>query len=538
MIAMLGTTLTRAHLRAPHTLACCLAMSIAVAGCDAERSSNPLSPSIAGPLAGVTITTPAAVGPTNALLIATTEQPLTLIFASADSNSVRPFTYEVQVATDAAFTQIVVEIAGVEPNEFGQVIIQLPSSLDPDRTYYWRVRALDGANTGEYSATASFEVFTPVVIGMPAVGSPGNGDTTPSNIVTLEIVNPEIAGPAESIMYRFELATDPSFTTLAAVLTVAQAASTATAVSNAASSGGRTSASPGALPHDQTFFWRARVSAQARNGEIIGPWTPTASFTTPPPPVLIGVPTPTSPINGTIAPTLKPTLVVANGEVTGTAGTVTYQFQVDNSPAFTSPESTFSITRSGSGTSSGLVTVDLTAGTQYYWRVRGTNGTLTSSWSATATFLTAAAAPPGPSPAPPGPGPGGPRTPDPPPGGQLPLPNEAALINSIAAANPGAIANSCIEEGGSWEFMDLAVAALRARDTRWGYNCKRGNCNDPSIDVVDYFWGIGDGQQSTNVYLIDIISAVCPGGNQSPAWIDQTQATADEGTVGRWIYPR
>jgi hypothetical protein len=38
--------------------------------------------------------------------------------------------------------------------------------------------------------------------------------------------------------------------------------------------------------------------------------------------------------------------------------------------------------------------------------------------------------------------------------------------------------------------------------------------------------------------LIDIISAVCPGGNQSPAWIDQTQATADEGTVGRWIYPR
>ena len=118
------------------------------------------------------------------------------------------------------------------------------------------------------------------------------------------------------------------------------------------------------------------------------------------------------------------------------------------------------------------------------------------------------------------------------------LPNEEALINSIAAANPGAIANSCIEEGGSWEFMDLAVAALRARDTRWGYNCKRGDCNDPSIDVVDYFWGIGDGQESTDVYLIDIIGAVCPDGDQSPAWIDQTDATHEEGSVGRWIFPR
>ena len=86
--------------------------------------------------------------------------------------------------------------------------------------------------------------------------------------------------------------------------------------------------------------------------------------------------------------------------------------------------------------------------------------------------------------------------------------------------------------------MDLAVTALRAKDTRWGYNCKRGDCSDPSIDVVDYFWGNGEAQGSTNVYLVDIISAVCPGGAQSPAWIDQTQTTLDEGTVGRWIYPR
>ena len=112
------------------------------------------------------------------------------------------------------------------------------------------------------------------------------------------------------------------------------------------------------------------------------------------------------------------------------------------------------------------------------------------------------------------------------------------MIIAVADANPGALLNSCIEEGGSWQFMDLAVAALRATDTRWGYNCKRGDCNDPSVDVVDYFYGIGDGVQSTDVYLIDIISAVCPGGNQSPSWTDQTDVTASQGTIGRWIYPR
>ena len=56
--------------------------------------------------------------------------------------------------------------------------------------------------------------------------------------------------------------------------------------------------------------------------------------------------------------------------------------------------------------------------------------------------------------------------------------------------------------------MDLAVAALRARDTRWGYNCKRGNCNDLSIDVVTYFYGAGDGRYSPDVYLIDIIRGI------------------------------
>ena len=37
--------------------------------------------------------------------------------------------------------------------------------------------------------------------------------------------------------------------------------------------------------------------------------------------------------------------------------------------------------------------------------------------------------------------------------------------------------------------MDQVVDTLRTYDTRWGYNGKRGNTNDPSKDVVAYHYG-------------------------------------------------
>jgi len=82
-------------------------------------------------------------------------------------------------------------------------------------------------------------------------------------------------------------------------------------------------------------------------------------------------------------------------------------------------------------------------------------------------------------------------------------------------------------------WLDYIVDALRTLDTRWGYNGKRGNSSDPSQDVVDYNWGADRDEGTTNVYIIDVMGGHC-GSNPSPAWIDQTQATANAGTIGRW----
>ena len=140
---------------------------------------------------------------------------------------------------------------------------------------------------------------------------------------------------------------------------------------------------------------------------------------------------------------------------------------------------------------------------------------------------------PAPDPIPPGPTP--PPTPDPCRGGDPP--NMLAVVRQVAAAHPQSLANSCQDQGGSWDFMDRVVETLRQYSQCWGYNCKRGDCNSISHDVVDYYRGTGDGTGSTNVAIIDVIANHCSS-NPQPVWTDITQETANQGTVGRWKYPR
>ena len=270
----------------------------------------------------------------------------------------------------------------------------------------------------------------------------------------------------------------------------------------------------GELEQTSTYMWRAR----ARVGGEFGPWSDAWSFRTPTL-VTLGTPTPTSPANGSKVGNGRPELVVANGEVSANAGAVAIQFEIDNDVLLSNP-SMFSVSLGAGGTTTGMFEDALQPG-PYGWRVRATNGTVMSDWSEISTFEVDFEAG------------GGFRTPDPPAGQSLPLPDESALIAALAAENPSALADSCIEETGDWGFMDEALRRLRLKDTRWGFNCKRGLCPDISIDIVNYHYGAGPSDGSNDVWIIDIIGQVCPGGNQSPTWINQT------GTgVGAWIYPR
>jgi hypothetical protein len=239
----------------------------------------------------------------------------------------------------------------------------------------------------------------------------------------------------------------------------------------------------------------------------------------------VTAPTGLSPTGGQRVSSRRPTLAWTNAAGVYQPGTFTYQIELYRVNVLAG---TIDVP-SGSGTTAYEFTSDLDANTLYRWRVRAKLGTAVGPWSATSDFNT-----PG-SVAPPviggGGGAVGPRTPDP-VSGRLPLPNMSAVVDAVGRQYPAALRNSCQEHGGTWEFMDAVVDTLRANyDTRWGYNCKRGNCGDPSLDVITYHYGPGQDEGSKDVYIVDIIGGHC-GSSPTTVWNDVTGVTAANGTSG------
>ena len=172
------------------------------------------------------------------------------------------------------------------------------------------------------------------------------------------------------------------------------------------------------------------------------------------------------------------------------------------------------------------VEIDLPLGGTFWWRGRGRFADQFGPWSGYATFRTPALGTPQS-------GANLPRTPDPPGGSRLPLPNMSHIVRQVASQYPRQLLNSCQEAGGTWDFMDILVDTLRSFDNRWGYNWKRGRAGDPSLDIVDYHNGAGPSEGSTNVYIIDIMSGHC-GRSPGPTWLDETAKTRAGGGIGRW----
>lgn len=181
-----------------------VAVALLAAACQVKKSSNPLSPSVAGPIPGVSITTPALSVPVSGARINSAQQPVTLAVGNASTSGVRPLSYRFEVASDAAFTTLVASQEGIPPDASGRTSFQLTASL-PDRTYFWRARAQDGANTGTFAGPFSFTIFTPVVFQVPGLASPTEGETVTSLTPRLVITNATRTGPATNVRYGIAL---------------------------------------------------------------------------------------------------------------------------------------------------------------------------------------------------------------------------------------------------------------------------------------------------------------------------------------------
>jgi hypothetical protein len=257
--------------------------AITFAACEASKSASPTSPSVAGPIAGVNISTPAPVSPGTGSAIPAKDQPVTLVVQNAATNGQRPITYRFEVSVDAEFNTKVATREGVEPGGDGKTSYRLPDALAADRTYYWRAKAVDGANESAFSEAVSFAVVTLGEIQTPVPLSPVGASTTSDNTPEFRVRNAVRTGPVGSVSYTFEISENESFTAMVAIVTVPERAAETKFTINQA------------LKAAIKFYWRVR----AFDSNVSSAWSQTQSFVTPkvttaPPPPPPGPPGPPS----------------------------------------------------------------------------------------------------------------------------------------------------------------------------------------------------------------------------------------------------
>jgi hypothetical protein len=250
----------------------CALVVVGLTGCEAAKSSNPTSPTVAGPIPGVNISAPALLEPAQGFKFKENEQPIRLVVANATSSGVRPLSYNFEVAADPGFTAKLFSRSNVAPGD-GKTSIQV-DPLEIGRAYYWRAWAEDGANTGAM-ATAGFEIYPKPAVTPPAAVAPANNETVTSPTPTLKVQNASFVGPVGGLAYEFQVASDEAFTRLVAAGIVNQGS-------------GETSFNSTALAAETLHFWRVR----ATDGENSSGWSPTRAFRTPAAPK---APTPTNP---------------------------------------------------------------------------------------------------------------------------------------------------------------------------------------------------------------------------------------------------
>jgi hypothetical protein len=243
-----------------------LAISTSLAGCTLTKTENPLAPTVAGPIPGVNITAPNPLSPRDGFRVFNDQQPITLMLNNAQTSGVRPLYYLFEVASDAGFASTVFTLDKIQPGDGGRTTLKLTQNLASGRTYYWRSKAHDGANSGPFSSHATFEIVLPVSFQAPVPTGPINGAGVAGPRPTFTWTNAARTGtPTGNVDYEIEAADNGNFVPKITHMVVETPGSQTSVV----------------LPPDlnlgKHYFWRVR----ARDNITIGPWSGYQDFWTP-----------------------------------------------------------------------------------------------------------------------------------------------------------------------------------------------------------------------------------------------------------------
>ncbi len=283
--------------------------------------------------------------------------------ASSDATA-----YEIQVATDGAFTTVVEVAAGLTATSYSAT---LPDHLTQ---YFWRVQASGPGGVGPWSSVFSFMTIAPDPPTAPPLTSPADGATGVDLSPTLSW-----AFLGSNVTYEVQVATGDDFSNLVtSAMNITAASFEATGLETLT-----------------TYFWRVRGT----NAGGTGPWSAVRSFETvlpdvPPAAQLVG------PEDGAEnAPTATSLRWTALAEATS------YDVQWATDSGFTENQFTeeglaFADTGTGgsgpggeAGSVLSFLPPFLANDVQYFWRVRARNAGGAGPWSEVRSFTTIVAAP-------------------------------------------------------------------------------------------------------------------------------------------------
>jgi hypothetical protein len=299
---------------------------------------------------------PLLVSPRNGAL--TTDYTPRLDWSTSTAPVGAPFwLYELEVWTDSDFGEsfFLVYVWPAINSEF-----TVPSDLDPNTIYYWRVCSVN--DFGHYSAWSPVRYFRTAIL-PPTLQAPDHGFNLLNNRPTFDW--DDVPGATG---YTIKISRNSAFTSLVGTYLVSP--STYTPVAN--------------LPANVTLYWR--VQSRGANGPSA--WSGVRTVNTANPP---GVPALLYPATNALTTDYTPRLdwglvTLPVGETFGY-----YQIQVADNAAFTAP-----VIDVGAGVLTDRLVheytpgTDLNPNTKYYWRVRSYNADGEySAWSLVRTFRTA-----------------------------------------------------------------------------------------------------------------------------------------------------
>lgn len=230
--------------------------------CEAQKSDNPLSPAIAGPIAGVEISAPRVLEPGEGIKLKESQQPITLLVENSSTNGVRPVAYTFEVSSTEGFDQKLYARSGVTAGPDGRTRVTV-DRLDSGRRYFWRVRADDGANSSGYS-TSTFELLPKPLLDPPVQRSPIENAQVASRRPELIVSASNRNAAIGNVVYEFQISANVAFSGIVSAGERSEAGPT-------------TSYSPDSdLNASTTYYWRVR----ATDRETTSAWANTQPFRT------------------------------------------------------------------------------------------------------------------------------------------------------------------------------------------------------------------------------------------------------------------